>query len=647
MYLTHKNASIISKLFLISHWYARIKMISLSDHILKKYFIVFVISLLSTIPTVSATITSKSPRNSLAVAASSLNKQDFDEITVRTRAVITSIQKNKPDFYEQFISKTPLTGPKLPTSNIEYISEKTVLEEAVHAFEPKLKNLAEKYRQSLKSTDFSKIVYHPESIEPKPNVHQVPEQSLPVHNELFLDKGKEKVAEDEMVIENENDGFVDIPKSFDMPLWSKEKLEELQTAPFGKFLSSHIHHEELQSILAGVSVGATLPHYFSDLQREVMRHTQSIDLSDIDDNWIIMDDKLAPKFQEYAWKSKVINAEKKENGVIVFFLFHGTFVDYTEFGKNNDTQLTKDLINDAKILAHENNCAVKVISFNWSGELNAPSRKEAASILKHYFVTDDDCMNAKQITAFSHSFGGDVLLQFAELLRPHNKTLDWAVMAGTPLGEATNFDAVDKKARVLEPTPDEECFNSKLIIQCFSRGDVTQAAGSMQMTSWLLNPWALMTRWIFNPIGIAERRLPLRINNNKRVVNCHFEHEGNLCTHVDIKWHAARALPHLIPMVSSLYPHAHDLSVATGDHDLIITMRNPIFSPGYEKTADRSDQATILGKEMFKKLYDKPIGEFNTWAVFKAYQEFIHARYSQIDQGRKELIKKFEKKSKE
>jgi hypothetical protein len=364
------------------------------------------------------------------------------------------------------------------------------------------------------------------------------------------------------------------------------------------------------------------------LQANVIHNDNQINLAFIDDEeWNILSHTPNPEFKNYQWKSKIINPQKKENGIITFFLIHGTFVDSTEFGKDNDTKMSKDLINTSKMLALDNGCAVKVVSFQWSGELSARSRKEAASILKEYFTTDQDCMNAHQTIAFSHSFGGDVLLQFANLLKPHNKTIDLAVMVATPAGEATKLERVKKDARMLKYTDPEECFNAKRIIQCFSRGDGTQAAGSRQMTLGF-----------FNPIGTAERRLPLRISDDRTIINCHFEHNGNLCSHVDIKWHVAASMHLFLPMIQNLYPHAHDLNIATCDdnkqHLPIITLRNPIFSVGSETTQHRSHLASVLGEQMFEELYKKKIGTNNTWTLLKFFAEAKHAGYSQKDQGR-------------
>ena len=238
------------------------------------------------------------------------------------------------------------------------------LQKKVHEFAPKLKNISEQYRQTLKSTDFSKIECDLNSVEAQTAVNQLVQISSQTPHEVIP----------------QEDGFVTIEGNFSTPLWTKEILQELEEVPFGKFLAAEIlskqenthHKEKLQNALATMSLDGSIHHDLINLQEKINQRTQTIDLSAIDEDkeWNIVPQKLDPKFKGYAWKSKIINPSKKHNGVIVFLLIHGTFVDYTEFGKNNDTQLTKDLIHDAKIMADQNDCAVKVISFNWSGELD-------------------------------------------------------------------------------------------------------------------------------------------------------------------------------------------------------------------------------------------------------------------------------------
>ncbi len=437
-------------------------------------------------------------------------------------------------------------------------------------------------------------------------------------------------------------------------LWPDEQVSALEnTSPCGIIAAQEIRsrkkldvlnmHENpqasYQNYLATILLGKSNTFKLSDLYEQISQRDQK-DTSDINDHdkeeWVTLSNLPNPKFKEYEWKPKIINTDKKENGIIIFFLIHGTFNDSTEYCKDKDAKMSKDLINFSSMLADTNDCAVKIIPFQWSGELSVETREEAASVLQRYFLSDEDCMNAHKTIAFSHSYGGDVLLQFANLLKPHNKTLDLAVMAATPSGEGTKKETVKKHARILEYTDPEECFNIKNIIQCFSRGDVTQALGSRHMTVG-----------IFNPLGTAERRLPFRISKDRNVVNCHFEHNGELCSHVSIKWHAAASMHLFLPMLQNLYPHAHDLNISTCDdnrlHLPIITLRNNIFSPGCETTNRRSFQASILGEEMFEKLYERSIGTYNTLTLFKLFKEGTDAGYDPKNQGREDLAKLFEK----
>ena len=281
-----------------------------------------------------------------------------------------------------------------------------------------------------------------------------------------------------------------------------------------------------------------------------------------------------------------------------------------------------------------------VISFNWSGELNAPTRAEAAEVLKEYFIHDPECINAKQKAAFAHSFGGDLCRQFIKLLKPYT-AWDWQVLPGTPLGESTGLDSVDKSPRLLKHD-DSDSSNCKLTIQCCSNGDFTQAAGSRQMTG------------IF---GNFERRAPFSTTENERTVNLYFEvierdkstrrPQVNVCSHVNIKWHAARALPYIIPMILNLYPHVNDLNLAIDDnnnenHLPIITIRNNILSPGNEKTYDRSAQASAAGEKLFNKLYGRDIGTCTISSGAALVQEIFHSMLSQKTQGRTEEKEKAE-----
>jgi len=549
--------------------------------------------------------------------------------------------------------------------NCSLVTLEEDLAQKATAFVPKWKELLTQWKKN-RVPDFSKVLLPPthdsnrkpdEQIitEPSPesqpgtprtdfsenlrDYDKYPSEEVTNHSE----KGKEK--------ENEDD-FIVVDSEQNNSLWTKEDLAQLPEIPFGQFLKAELEARNKQLItpsmhkerdlnlvnLANISMTSSFIEDLTELGKKNTSQVRTIDLSGIDDEeWGIIDALPEPKFLDYHWKSKMINADKKENGVIAFFLIHGTFVDHNEFGKDNQTKMTQDLVNAAKRLALDKNCAVKLISFQWSGELSPSSRKEGANILKRFFTSDEDCMQAHMITAFSHSFGGDVLLQFADLLKPYNKTLDWAVMAGTPLGESTKLEPVSKKPRIIEPADSEQCFNIKKVFQFFSRGDITQAAGSRQMTLNLLNP-----------LGTAERRLPLRINRDcdRTVVNCHVEHNGDLCSHVNIKWHVAAALHLILPMIEDCYPYAHDLNVATCNdnkaHLPIITLRNRIFSSNCIEKNNRSLLASELGKELFNKLYKKPIGKQNNWTATKAYYEVTHAGYSQNDQGREDLAKLFE-----
>lgn len=440
------------------------------------------------------------------------------------------------------------------------------------------------------------------------------------------EKGKEK----EEIVEHEpEDDLQMIEPLSEGSLWTEKKLQELREFPFGKFFETILRTrnnidnkapEEMLGSLNNIALGESTNLNLNDLQQRLIDRAQSIDLSALDEELIVLPKKLETKFKDYAWKRKMVNPSKKENGIITFLLFHGTFVDFTEFGGNPDTQLTKDLMFAAKIIGRENNCAVNVISFNWSGELSAESRAEAASVLKDYFVTDEECMNSTQVVAFSHSFGGDVLLQFAKRLKPYQKKIKWAAMAGTPSGESTGLVTVDKSPRILDNTDSQTDSNIEYTLQAYSKGDMTQAGGSIQMT-----------QGFWNPTGTPERRLPF---NGNSVINMHWEHEGRLCSHIDIKWHLAKNLPFILPMIFSLYPHVKDLSIASFDNALpLIAHRNFIVSPGYLSTQDRSFDAHFLANKKFKELYGRDIGTSNTWLILKAYQEFRHAGLDQKNQG--------------
>lgn len=267
---------------------------------------------------------------------------------------------------------------------------------------------------------------------------------------------------------------------------------------------------------------------------------------------------------------------------ILFLSVHGTFSDEKSFGVDETKLTTQALSESAKKMALGHKKAVDFVTFSWSGALDASHRQEAAGILAEYInLRRAEDPSIEQVVVFAHSHGCNVVLASAHQL---SKPIDTAFLAACP----------DTEVKFEEPSFDQtkqyqtRTFNINTIFHCWGLEDVTQAAGSAESQKTL------------------NRKVPLRINQNRKVYNVCLKADGQELNHVNIKYHLARHMHELLFCAQTQYPAHFDLEANVFDQ----VDDKPLMAIRHAEQADTiahrlSDENKLKFQKTYNKEFDK------------------------------------------
>lgn len=290
-------------------------------------------------------------------------------------------------------------------------------------------------------------------------------------------------------------------------------------------------------------------------------------------------------FKDYRFERKLFKPNFIKNGKILFVCVHGTFSDNKSFGANPDHKIleekdmrklvqeqpelikktTKALWKDALKLATINNCAVELISFNWSGSFDPKHRLEAGKVLGNYLAfRQKNEEEIKGVWTFAHSHGCNVVNNCAEHL---DQPFDCSIYVA-PI-------ALDK--------PDAKASRRALCI--WGALDTTQAIGSF-----------------FNSLSF-ERKPQFVTEHENAITHICLKENGQDLNHVDIKLPAAEHLFDLIYSIDSKYPTYFDLDANVCDK------KKPLLAIRHKDAATQPSAIALarsaVAQETFKQLYSK------------------------------------------
>ena len=241
------------------------------------------------------------------------------------------------------------------------------------------------------------------------------------------------------------------------------------------------------------------------------------------------------KFESYKFTSKLVRPSLQKNGVMVLMCVHGTWSNNESFGGDLDKKATINIMNFAAMLAKSYDCAVKVVSFTWSGKLSLNQRKEAGEVLAEYFTNKNKSKFKNNVWVLTHSHGCNVVNWAAQFMKEKNCSyfFDKAIYMASPDSDKTDSDSKDKLR-----------FYINTIYNFYGTGDCSQVLAS------------------FESKGTLKRKLQEEVTGQSVVYNIRVQENGKALNHVNIKT-VIEYLPWLLHAIDTYYTCLFDLDANT------------------------------------------------------------------------------------
>lgn len=308
---------------------------------------------------------------------------------------------------------------------------------------------------------------------------------------------------------------------------------------------------------------------------------------------------ISGNFDNYTVYSKTFKPSNQESKIL-FVCVHGTFSNDDSFGANDLKLTTRALEESARKMAMGHECAVELLSFRWSGRLKLADRAEAAQVLASYMnkrLLHED--NILRIVLFAHSHGCNVAVAAADRMK---RPIDIAFLAASPACDISFETKAFNEAFEYQ----KEVFNIGTIVHCYGSNDVTQIAGSLQSNASL------------------DRKMPLRINDSRKVYNINLMADGNQLNHINIKYHLARHMHELLFCIKTQYPRYYDLIANVFDTD-----EKPLLAVRHTQFSDTPELfLSAQAEKIFKERYNTAMQQKDSAAtrIFTAMRDELSAK---------------------
>ena len=304
-------------------------------------------------------------------------------------------------------------------------------------------------------------------------------------------------------------------------------------------------------------------------------------------NRIIQQDTFKPNNNHDYWQKKEIQSPVKT--ISIFYVpgsynarIHGSHQQAT---LENQQEMTLF----AQKVALAENAIVKVIYFQWDGQINEQKRYEAGQTLAQA-ITDNA---ADQIFTVSHSHGGNVVLHAAQALKTSKKSIDHAIIFGCP-SEDSNVNIHEN--------------NIKKILNIYGDADFTGAAGSFLQSA--------NARSIVQPNTLTTTT-SLR-KEAKNIVNITLKTHGDDMRHKETVPKGLDNLPEIIQCLNTQYKGIQDLIVNASNQELLACLDDTCHHPHVthemedlsKKNAvsfETSYQQSIFAKKSMSQKFDEEV----------------------------------------